>query len=242
MTLWDVNPESPSLKDVLKLRGSSRYLGLAAACSEVGRQGTRHTERSQMPWEEACPHMGLTELIISESTRQVLSVAVRTLPGSGNCGDSGRDGVAGEPGPIEELGHFVQLTGWPPETIFRYVVLSQPENFFRVTTQLQKRDFSFFKKSLVTFGCSGSSWLRRLSGAVVSRGHSLSQCSASRRSGFSHRRAQALGEQPSVLAAQGLSSSGACGIFPDQGLNRCPLHWQADFQLLDHQGSPRRDS
>ena len=174
-----MNPESPSLKDVLKLRGSSRYLGLAAACSEVGRQGTRHTERSQMPWEEACPHMGLTELIISESTHQVLSVAVRTLPGSGNCGDSGRDGVAGEPGPIEELGHFVQLTGWPPETIFRYVVLSQPENFFRVTTQLQKRDFSFFKKSLVTFGCSGSSWLRRLSAAVVSRGHSVAVLSFS---------------------------------------------------------------
>ena len=90
--------------------------------------------------------MGLTERIISESTRQVLSVAVRTLPGSGNCGYSGQDGVAREPGPIEELGHLVQLTGWPPETIFRYVALSQPENFFRVTTQLRKRYISLKKK------------------------------------------------------------------------------------------------
>ena len=30
----------------------------------------------------------------------------------------------------------------------------------------------------------------------------------------------------------------ACGIFPDQGLNLCPLHWQADSYPLRHQGSP----
>ena len=28
------------------------------------------------------------------------------------------------------------------------------------------------------------------------------------------------------------------GIFPDQGSNPCPLHWQADSQPLHHQGSP----
>ena len=31
----------------------------------------------------------------------------------------------------------------------------------------------------------------------------------------------------------------ACGIFPDQGLNPCLLHWQADSLPLSHQGSPR---
>ena len=35
-----------------------------------------------------------------------------------------------------------------------------------------------------------------------------------------------------------LSCSAACGIFLDQGLNLCPLHWQADSQPLRHQGSP----
>ena len=30
----------------------------------------------------------------------------------------------------------------------------------------------------------------------------------------------------------------ACEIFPDQVLNLCLLHWQADTQPLDHQGSP----
>ena len=36
----------------------------------------------------------------------------------------------------------------------------------------------------------------------------------------------------------GLSCSAACGIFPDQGLNLCPLQWQVVSQPLHHQGSP----
>ena len=42
----------------------------------------------------------------------------------------------------------------------------------------------------------------------------------------------------SVVVVHGLSCSAACGIFPDQGSNLCPLHWQADSQPLCHQGSP----
>ena len=42
----------------------------------------------------------------------------------------------------------------------------------------------------------------------------------------------------SVVVAHGPSCSAACGIFPDQGSNPCPLHWQADSQPLRHQGSP----
>ena len=42
----------------------------------------------------------------------------------------------------------------------------------------------------------------------------------------------------SVIVAHGPSCSAACAIFPDQGLNPCPLHWQADSQPLRHQGSP----
>ena len=33
------------------------------------------------------------------------------------------------------------------------------------------------------------------------------------------------------------SCSTACGIFPDQGSNQRPLHWQADSYPLCHQGS-----
>ena len=42
----------------------------------------------------------------------------------------------------------------------------------------------------------------------------------------------------SVVVAHGPSCSVARGIFPDQGSNPCPLHWQADSQPLRHQGSP----
>ena len=42
----------------------------------------------------------------------------------------------------------------------------------------------------------------------------------------------------SAVVAHRPSCSAACGIFPDQGLNPCPLHWQADSQPLRHQGSP----
>ena len=42
----------------------------------------------------------------------------------------------------------------------------------------------------------------------------------------------------SSCGSRGPSCSAACGIFPDQGLNPCPLHWQADSQPLRHQGSP----
>ena len=44
----------------------------------------------------------------------------------------------------------------------------------------------------------------------------------------------------SVIVAHGPSRSTACGIFPDQGSNPCPLHWQADSQPLRHQGSPKK--
>ena len=42
----------------------------------------------------------------------------------------------------------------------------------------------------------------------------------------------------SVILAHGPSRSAARGIFPDQGSNLSPLHWQADSQPLRHQGSP----
>ena len=40
----------------------------------------------------------------------------------------------------------------------------------------------------------------------------------------------------SIVVVHGLSCSAICGIFPDQGLNGCPLHWQVDSLTLSHQG------
>ena len=79
--------------------------------------------------------------------------------------------------------------------------------------------------------------VRALSPVAASEGHSSSQCTLSRplllRSTGSRRAS-------SVVVAHGPSCSVACGIFPDQGSNPCPLHWQADSQPLRHQGSPKK--
>ena len=48
--------------------------------------------------------------------------------------------------------------------------------------------------------------------------------------------------QASGVVAHGLSCSVAYGIFPDQGSNPCPLHWEVDSLPLDHQGSLELDS
>ena len=80
--------------------------------------------------------------------------------------------------------------------------------------------------------------VRGLSLVVASGGHSSSRCV-----GLSLSRPlllQSTGSRHagSVIVAHGPSRSKACGIFPDQGSNLCPLHWQADSQPLRHQGSP----
>ena len=50
--------------------------------------------------------------------------------------------------------------------------------------------------------------------------------------------ASLVGSTGSVVVAHGPSCSTVCGIFPDQGLNPCPLHWQVDSQPLRHRGNP----
>ena len=69
---------------------------------------------------------------------------------------------------------------------------------------------------------------------LSSHGAKASHCG-----GFSCWGAQALGPTGSVAAAHGRSCSTAYRISPGQGLNLCPLHWQADSYPLYHQGSPK---
>ena len=84
--------------------------------------------------------------------------------------------------------------------------------------------------------------VRGLSLVAASGGHSLSRCT-----GLSLSRPLLLWSTGSrcagsVIVAHGPSCSAACGIFPDQGSNPCPLHWQADSQPLRHQGSPLKSN
>ena len=79
----------------------------------------------------------------------------------------------------------------------------------------------------------------RLSLIADSRGYSLLVgARTSHRSGFSSCGAWARGMGASVVVAHRLSCSRACGIFLDQGLNPCPLHWQVDSYPVYHQRSP----
>ena len=40
-----------------------------------------------------------------------------------------------------------------------------------------------------------------------------------------------------VVVGHGLSCAVACGVFPDQGLNLCPLHWQVDSSITGPLGN-----
>ena len=78
-----------------------------------------------------------------------------------------------------------------------------------------------------------------LSPVVASGGHSSSRCAGLSLSRPLLLRSTGSRCAGSVVVAHGPSCSAACGIFPDQGLNPCPLHWQADAQPLRHQGNPK---
>ena len=80
--------------------------------------------------------------------------------------------------------------------------------------------------------------VRGLSLVVASGGHSSSRCAGLSPSRPLLLRSTGSRRAGSVAVAHGPSCSAACGIFPDQGSNPCPLHWQADSQPLCHQGSP----
>ena len=96
---------------------------------------------------------------------------------------------------------------------------------------------NFFQKiNVCLFGYAGSLLLclaflqLQQSGAEAPL---LSQCS-----GSSCCRVWSLGCSGSVVLVHRLSCPTSYGIFPDQESNPCPLHWQADSQPLDHEGSP----
>ena len=76
---------------------------------------------------------------------------------------------------------------------------------------------------------------------AASGGHSSSRCAGLSLSRPLLLRSTGSRCAGSVVVAHGPSCSAACGIFPDQGSNPCPLHWQADSQPLHHQGSPGGD-
>ena len=80
--------------------------------------------------------------------------------------------------------------------------------------------------------------VRGLPLVAASGGHSSSRCAGLSLSWPLLLRSTGSRRAGSVIVAHGPSCSAACGIFPDQGSNPYPLHWQADSQPLRHHGSP----
>ena len=80
--------------------------------------------------------------------------------------------------------------------------------------------------------------MQGLSLVAASEGRSSSRCAGLSLSRPLLLRSTGSRRAGSVVVTHGPSCSAACGIFPDQGSNPCPLHWQADSQPLHHQGSP----
>ena len=80
--------------------------------------------------------------------------------------------------------------------------------------------------------------VRELSLVAASGDHSSSRCAGLSPSRPLLLRSTGSRRTGSVIVAHGPSCSVACGIFPDQGSNPCPLHWQTDSQPLRHHGSP----
>ena len=80
--------------------------------------------------------------------------------------------------------------------------------------------------------------VRGLSLVAASGGHSSSRCAGRSLSRPLPLRSTGSRRAESVIVAHGPSCSAACGIFPDQDSNPCPLQWQADSKPLRHQGSP----
>ena len=80
--------------------------------------------------------------------------------------------------------------------------------------------------------------VRGLSLVVASGGHSSSRYAGLSLSRPLLLRSTGSRRAGSVVVAHRPSCSVACGIFPGQGSNPCPPHWQADSQPLRHQGSP----
>ena len=73
---------------------------------------------------------------------------------------------------------------------------------------------------------------------LKSRSSRVCEALVSAACGFSRFHSWGVLEHNSIVVAHGLSCPTASGIFPNQGLSPCLLHWQVDSLPLSCQGSP----
>ena len=117
---------------------------------------------------------------------------------------------------------------------------SKPRSFECLSTARVLFFFFFFFFFIYLWLCWVPVSVRGLSPVAASGGHSSSRCAGLPPSRPLFLRSTSSRRAGSAIVAHGPSCSAACGIFPDQGSNPRPLHWQADSQPLRDQGSPAR--
>ena len=88
--------------------------------------------------------------------------------------------------------------------------------------------FFFFNKFIYFWLCWVFVSVQGLSPVAASGGHSSSRCAGLSLLRPLPLRSTGSRRAGSVVVAHGPSCSAACRIFPDRGMNPCPLHWQAD--------------
>ena len=145
----------------------------------------------------------------------------------------------------------IQCSSLPPpssqHTPFLYLIL-----LFRKQARPAKCDpsrlilFFFFFFNYYLFIYFWLCWVflsvRGLSPVAASGDHSSSRCAGLSLLRPLPLRSTGSRRAGSVIVAHGPSCSATCGIFPDQGSNPCPLHWQADSQPRAPPGKPTTHS
>ena len=121
------------------------------------------------------------------------------------------------------LGHKIQV-GFSFSFFFQSFLLSRDFFFFFSPSWF----FFFFNFCLFILGCTGSLLLCGFFSSCDKWGLLLQYTVPSLRR---------LLLLLSSSCGSGLCCSAACGIFPDQGLNQCWLHWQANSYPMHHQES-----
>ena len=129
----------------------------------------------------------------------------------------------------------------PVSSLYKYVIIGVLLKRLHYIYTFQPEVWSLFLKInlfIYFWLCWVFASVRGFSLVVASGGHSSSWCAGLSLSRLLLLRSTGPRRAGSVVAANGHSCSAARGIFPDQGWNPCPLHWQADSQPLHHEGSP----
>jgi len=99
-------------------------------------------------------------------------------------------------------------------------------------------NFIYLFRAVLGLRCFSLAVVRGCYPSLRCVGFSCCGAQAPGRVGFSSCSSQALGHRLNSCGAHGPSCSEACGIFLDQGLNPCLLHWQVDSLPLSRQGNP----